>query len=133
VETAFVLAIACLFLFGIIEYGRYLFVLQVVENAAREGARHAVVHTHITTLDADTVAVVNQRMAGVQNVVRNYKVDVYRSDGTGNNGGLASDAAFGEYIVVEINADYDPILPNFLLMGSEIHIRTKAMMNSEAN
>ena len=43
VEAALVLPIVLLFLFGVIEYGRYLLVLQVSTNAARDGARWAVV------------------------------------------------------------------------------------------
>lgn len=44
VEAAFVLPIFLLFVFGVFEYGRYLLVLQVSTNAAREGARWAAVH-----------------------------------------------------------------------------------------
>jgi Flp pilus assembly protein TadG len=43
VEMAFV-ALSCFyFMFAIFEYGRYVFVRQVMENAARSGARVAVV------------------------------------------------------------------------------------------
>jgi len=45
----------------------------------------------------------------------------------------ASDAAFGTYIVVQIDLDYDPILPVFLLMPSTMHITTRSSMYSEAN
>jgi Flp pilus assembly protein TadG len=44
VETALVLSVFCLMLFGIFEYCRYLFVLHLVENSAREGARYASVN-----------------------------------------------------------------------------------------
>ena len=43
VEAALVLPIAILFIFGILEYGRFLFVRNVMEHGAREGARYAVV------------------------------------------------------------------------------------------
>jgi hypothetical protein len=45
VETAVVIGIALLFIFGIIEYARFLFFLHRADNAVREAARHAVVHT----------------------------------------------------------------------------------------
>lgn len=35
-----------MFVFGILEYGRYILVLHVTTNAAREGARHAVVRSN---------------------------------------------------------------------------------------
>lgn len=49
VEAAFVLPIFLLFLMGIYEYGRYLMVLHVATNAARDGARLAVVKAGTST------------------------------------------------------------------------------------
>jgi Flp pilus assembly protein TadG len=63
VELAFVAPIFFLFLFGILEYSRYLMTLQVMTNAAREGARYAVV----TTNDANS-----SPTQDVQNWVYNY-------------------------------------------------------------
>jgi Flp pilus assembly protein TadG len=63
VEFAFVCPIFFLFLFGILEYGRFVMTLQIMTNAAREGARFAVV----TTNDAST-----SPTQDVQNYVNNY-------------------------------------------------------------
>lgn len=46
VEAAFVLPIFLTFVFGVYEYGRYLLVLNVTTNAARDGARWAAVHAN---------------------------------------------------------------------------------------
>jgi Flp pilus assembly protein TadG len=46
VEFAVVVPVFLLFLFGILEYSRYLMTLQVMTNAAREGARYAIVTTN---------------------------------------------------------------------------------------
>src|SRR4029079_17974059 len=54
VETALVLPLALLFLFGIIEYSRFVMTLQVVTNAAREGARYAVTHIEPIVIDGTT-------------------------------------------------------------------------------
>jgi len=54
VETALVLPICLLFLFGILEYGRYIMVLQVTTNAAREGAHYALSHTQPVTIQGVT-------------------------------------------------------------------------------
>ena len=133
VETAVVISVAVLFLFGILEYGRFMFVRQVVDNAAREGARYAVVHNLSSSVDAEVEAVVLQRMAGVQNSLKNFKVKVFKADGTGKSAGSADTAEFGVNIAVQIDADYNPVLPSFLYMGNTIHIYAKALMNSEAN
>ena len=44
VEFAFVAPIFFLILFGIIDFGRYVYYVQILNNAAREGARYAIVH-----------------------------------------------------------------------------------------
>lgn len=44
VESALVLSVFLLLLFGMFEYCRFLMVLHVTDNAAREGARYAVVN-----------------------------------------------------------------------------------------
>ena len=44
VEAALLLSIFLMFLFGVFEYCRYLTVLQVAGNAARDGARYATVN-----------------------------------------------------------------------------------------
>ena len=44
VEFALVLPIFLLLLFGTIDFGRYVYYVQILNNAAREGARYAIVH-----------------------------------------------------------------------------------------
>jgi Flp pilus assembly protein TadG len=44
VEFALVAPIFFLILFGIIDFGRYIYYVQILNNAAREGARYAIVH-----------------------------------------------------------------------------------------
>lgn len=44
VEFAFVAPVFLLILFGIIDFGRYVYYVQILNNAAREGARYAIVH-----------------------------------------------------------------------------------------
>jgi Flp pilus assembly protein TadG len=43
-EFALVAPIFFLVLFGIIDFGRYIYYVQVLNSAAREGARYAIVH-----------------------------------------------------------------------------------------
>jgi Flp pilus assembly protein TadG len=60
IETAFVLIVTLLFLFGIVEYGRYTMFRQIIENAAREGARVALVQSGNSNTTAVVAAVRNQ-------------------------------------------------------------------------
>lgn len=149
VETALVMAIALLFIFGILEYGRYLMVLHTTNNAAREGARYAVVHTGDGTTLSQVVAVVNTKMASVNAQMQNYNVNVFTADPSGiyNSSGTAiyppnivalsgsswNSAAYGCPIVVQVTGTYNPILPSFLFLNSNLSIKATAMMNSEAN
>jgi Flp pilus assembly protein TadG len=204
VETAAVCTVFLLVLFGVFEYCRLLWVRQMVENAAREGARFAIVNSYDTNLVADTQAVINTRMSGLQNALLNWKVQVFHADANGNptyqfqtdsggnyvsdtkgnktymqydsskqqyfistSGGNiyftlntanstvndnssgqfatwasannignidpATNAAFGQYIAVQIDCDYNPIAPVLLWMNNTVHIQTKAFMCSEAN
>src|SRR5829696_8647198 len=86
VEAAFVLPIMLLLLFGIFEYCRFVFLLQVCENAAREGARFAVARTGDgETTTSDVQAYVTDRMSGRQNDLAGYTVTVQNVDpATGN-------------------------------------------------
>jgi hypothetical protein len=43
-EFALVFPVFLLVLYGVIEFGRYVYTVQVLNNAAREGARYAIVH-----------------------------------------------------------------------------------------
>jgi Flp pilus assembly protein TadG len=44
VEFALVAPIFFILLFAIIDFGRYVYYVQILNNAAREGARYAIVH-----------------------------------------------------------------------------------------
>ncbi len=131
VETTIVLSLVLMLILGIYEYGRFVMARQVVQNAAREGARLAVVSTNTLT-ETD-----------IQNTVRNYlvgqdlstaNVTVYWADpNTGNNLGVWTNAAFGQGIAVEVDTNYQPILPAFLKMSTTIPLRVKTVMYSEAN
>ena len=62
VETALVMLPMTMFLFGVFEYGRLLMVWNLVDNAAREGCRYALVNNTAATITADATAIVNARM-----------------------------------------------------------------------
>lgn len=141
VETAVVISICLLFMFGIFEYGRFLMHLHIVENAAREGARYAAAHTNDGT-DATVKARVDEKMAGIQNQFASgsYKVTVSGLVLRPQSGQTAGDpltswtnASPTDGISVEVEGDYKPVLPSFLQMPTSIKIKSRSVMYSEGN
>jgi Flp pilus assembly protein TadG len=157
VEMAFVSCICIAFMFAIFEYGRVIMMQQVMENAARAGARLAVViptsYTNPTTDTNAVVALVQDQLANVP--LTNVNVAVYEADNAGNNLGPWTSTPFGRNIVVQIDADCPnlfptglptgiprsdgpPVMVNFLPNSSTttpnaIHLTAKSMMRGEAN
>ena len=131
VETAIVIGLVLLMLFGLYEYGRFVMVRQVVQNAAREGARLAVVSAdRLTTSDLQNT--VTNYLAGQQIGVPT--ISIYWADpNTGANLGQWDHAAFGQGIAVEIIASYQPVLPQLLKMQPTIPLRVKIVTLCEAN
>ena len=133
VETAAVAVVFLLLLFGIFEYCRMVYVQQVVFNAAREGARYAIVNTSNSSLIADTQARVQSYMGGLDNTLQNYSCQVYAADSSGNNIGSPLNVPFGQYICVQVQLTYSPIVPSFLFLNNSMIISSKCCMGSEAN
>jgi Flp pilus assembly protein TadG len=149
VETALVISVCLLFLFGILEYGRFVMTRQVLENAAREGARFAVVNTQAATT-ADVQDRVDHMLAGQSVQLADYakatSIQVFKADPItlqpldASNSVVATwtsapftNAQFGQGIAVRITGTYDPVLPSFLYMGKTIPVQATCLMYSEAN
>jgi Flp pilus assembly protein TadG len=142
VETGIVLLIALTMLMAIFEYGRFLMVRQLAENAAREGARQAVSGTSVYAT-SDIQNTVLKYLAGQPllngsgQALAASDIQVYRADpSTGSpmaSDSTWSDAAFGDAIAVKITAKYKPILPTFGFLPSSVPVNTTAVMLSEAN
>lgn len=56
VEFALVIPIMLLFLLGIVDLGRGIYIYSVVSNVAREGARYAIVHGSLAPADGETAS-----------------------------------------------------------------------------
>lgn len=120
VETALVLPIMLLFLLGIMEYGRYFFVLQLVTNATREGCRYAVTHTNPVTLSGTTTG---SATSDVTNTVSNFlagqtltsqSVQVFQSDSQGTNLGSWNGATPGQFVCVQVTGNFQITVPRLL-------------------
>lgn len=74
VEFAIVVPIFFLILFAIIDFGRYVYYVQILNNAAREGTRYAIVHG--ANGIPKTGPPDDPSGAAVIDVVRNYAIGV---------------------------------------------------------
>jgi hypothetical protein len=138
VETALVLSLLLLFLFGIFEYGRYLMVMQMLANAAREGSRYAACNvdksgSFVTTGESGRVSItehVRQMSRGTDRMIENFQVRVFPCDDAGlyanppliqpRSGSTSwNDATFTQRIAVEVTGKYRPVLPVVWLPGAQ--------------
>ncbi len=136
VETALVLVIAFLFIFGVIEYARLLWVYNTTAAAVREGARFASVRTGDGTTTSAIQSRVDTVMGGAQNQLVGYTVTVYNADPeTGNPiAGTWTDAPFGGVICVRVQGTFNFFLPGLMqLAGNSLAVDVKSTINSEAN
>jgi Flp pilus assembly protein TadG len=140
VETAITLPMMLLFLWGIFEYSRYVMMLQVVNNAAREGCRYAVMHTNPVVIggvtygnaDSDVTNLVTNCLGGV--ALTSQSMSVYGSDSLGNNNGVTwQNTQSGQWITVKITGSFSSLLPTFLHMPASFNITAESVMRSESN
>ncbi len=138
VEAAFVLGIFVLFLFGILEYARYMFFMHVATNATATAARYAVAHTGDGTTLTQVQTVATDAMNGQQTMLGGtYTVSVFAaqprvSPPAVRSGTAWNDAAFGNGICVRITGTYS-FLATTLLGLNTVPINVSAVMTSEAN
>lgn len=136
VETAFVLIIAFMFVFGVIEYARLLWFYNTAYAAAREGARYASVRTGDGTTTATVKARVDTVMGGAQNQLTGYAVNVSNYNPSTNAviSSTWTDAPFGGAICVQITGTFKFFLPGLMqFAGSSLSVDVKCIINSEAN
>jgi Flp pilus assembly protein TadG len=145
VETTFIALICFTFMFALFEYGRVVMMLQVMTNAARSGARQAVVtptsYVNPTTATTTIVNATTDALAGQGLVARNGNplVTIFQADSAGNNIGPWTSAPFGRNIVVQIDGDYPLLFPTFGFLPhsgnatNSIHLTATVMMRGEAN
>ena len=138
-EAALVLPVVITFLFGILEYGRYLMTLQIVTNAAREGVHYALAHTNpggsqgVTygNANSDVTNAVNKAMAGQS--LSGQSIQVYTSDSLGSNLGTWTNTQAGQSVCVRITGNYNVLLGKMLFMPTTIPVVAQAVMRSESN
>ena len=76
IETAFVMIPVCLVFFGVFEYGRLLMDWNVLNNAAREGCRYALVNNTSATISTDVQTLVTAKLGRESASFSNFTVTV---------------------------------------------------------
>jgi Flp pilus assembly protein TadG len=155
VESAFVLSVFLMLLFGIFEYCRFLYVMHLTANAARDAARYAVVNTSKPT-NFDTTSYTDgtgktyvsvtqyarNLMGGMDKNISGWAVAVFPCDPAKLSQSPPvvqskaspttwNSAAFTEKIAVQITGTYQPILPSLLWMPSSIPVNVVSVCGSE--
>jgi Flp pilus assembly protein TadG len=139
VEFALVVPVFFLVIFGILEYARLLFAIQLVNNAAREGARYAVVNTTTaTTAEVQTYVdgfMANQGTKLFTGYTATGSITVYKADpSTGQNLGASwQNASWGDAVGVTITGTYQPMLPGLTQLASSMTLTGTCVMTTEAN
>lgn len=146
VEFAFVAIIFFMFLFGIVEWGRLVMTMNIMDNSVREGARLAVVSsTQGTNLTSLVQTEVDNRLAGIQGFFSGYNKTtsitvkaVNAATGaqlldSSNNAIPPEGTQFSQSIQVQLTCNYQTLLPTFLLIPSSITLTSTSVMGSEAN
>jgi Flp pilus assembly protein TadG len=152
VEFAFIALIFLMMLFGILEYGRLVYTQNILNNAAREGARFCITNINSAT-NAQAHTYVNNYLAGCGSQLAGWNpapggnISIYGAadpngrwvagaDGSWTNstfGGKLGPPLYYAAVGVTISGTYNPVLPNFLFMSSSLTLNGTAIMYVEAN
>ncbi len=131
VEMALVLPIFLLLLTGLFDLGRGVFAYNTLTNAAREGARMAIVNQDVPTIiqrAGQQAAIVELNSPSVY--VSFYQVD---DDGTPDLLNPCNLVAVGCLAVVSFEATYAPITPLIgnILFGSGVKLEAQSILSVE--
>jgi Flp pilus assembly protein TadG len=104
VETAVIIGLVLTVVLGIFEYARLLMDWSLLNNAAREGCRYALVNNTSAGLTSSVQSIVTNYMTGETSSFSNFTVSV-----TGTHGGVAtavSNLGPGDPITVTVSGTY---------------------------
>ncbi|HEV3340995.1 MAG TPA: TadE/TadG family type IV pilus assembly protein [Pirellulales bacterium] len=129
VEAAIVMNVFLLFIFAIMEFGHFVMVKQLMDNAARDGARLAATgQGTVTTAQIQalvTTELVNQGPSGMN-------IQVFQANPTtGANVGPWTSASLGQPIAVQITGQYVPMVALANLLPLPVNVSSEAIIYSE--
>jgi Flp pilus assembly protein TadG len=129
-ETALVLIPLLSLIFGIFEFSRLLMDWNLLNNAAREGCRYAVVHNTDTTISTEVQTTVTNFMSGRTTDFSNFSVSV-----SGTHLGVATpvnNLTAGDLVTVTVSGTYKflNIIP-LIKMPTSFSITSSVIMGCE--
>jgi Flp pilus assembly protein TadG len=130
VEAAIVMNTFLLFIFGIFEFGHFVMVKQIMDNAARDGARMASMGP-LQYTTAQITAQVTSELSGQGPSSPNIQV-FQANPSTGANIGSWSNAGLGDTVAVQITGTYQPMLSIAAILPHSFTISSEAMVYSES-
>jgi len=132
VEFAFVAPIFFFMLFAIIDFGRYVYYVQIINNAAREGARYAIVHGDNSFQPTGPLP----DDPKIESVVKNYAVGVIGNAAVldiksfwGTPPGSPSNHR-GQKVTVTVDYEFHPIIPLVPIPGITITGESSLVINN---
>src|SRR5436305_8806919 len=134
VETDVLLIPVLMFIFAVFEYGWLLMNYNVLNNAAREGCRYALVNNTSPTITSDVQTVVNNFMAGSKGNYNNFSITVsgsHQGVSTNTTSGINALAA-GDLITVTVQGQYRfmNVIP-FVQLPTSVNITSSVTMVCE--
>lgn len=131
VETALVLPIFLLVMVALFDFGRAVFSYNTLTNAAREGARMAIVNQDVASI----IARAKQQTAIVELVDPSVRVNFYQvaTDGSPDLTDPCDLVAVGCLAVVSFEATYQPITPLIgnILFGGGVTFEAQSILSVE--
>ena len=123
VEFALVAPLFILFIFAILEFGRIMFVQQVLVQTSRDGARHAIINGSTIENTRDLVA---GQLGDSAIAVDRNRITVAPDPAT---------AAAGDQITVTVTVPYQDVncLPGFTMFGGNIDLQSSTTMRRETS
>lgn len=117
VEMAVAVTLLVFLIFGIVEFGRAFFIANVLNNAAREGARKAVVTTNTATFES---------------TVKNYiTTNCLPIDQAGVTITITGTRVTGNPITVKVEQPFTNLVPNIMPQLNNITLKGQATMRYE--
>jgi len=130
VETAVMLPVLLAVTFGVVEFGRALMVINLMTNAAREGARRAIIKG-ISTSDVKTL-VIDQihDTVGATITANNVSVDVTPYTGNPDPNDECLNASTRDLVEIQVTVPYNDVGYFFRYLAN-INLRAQAAMRHE--
>ena len=109
VEMALVLPIFVMVTLGIIEFGRAMMVAQLITNAAREGARLAIIDGNSNTIVRTSIQDFLKEAVGVSAADVGITITIVPANGNPDPGGEVANANARDLITIRVEVPYEKV------------------------